>query len=550
VKEKKSLSFAHIFEVKKIAAYSFIAIISGLSGFAFITTVNGVIENLIKSGLPNEHNYLLIFSVIILTFFITRRLLSEGVINISQQIYWNMRRDIIKLVLKAPFRKVQQYKDEVYSTLTADVNNITNASLLIINFFSSIILIVACLIYMAYLSWSLFKISLSVICLGVLVYLFSVKKGNLFFSMVRDLEEDFIKVFNSILGGIKEIKVAPSKGESIYEQKLIPVIQQGKAYNERAFLNYLNSQIISQLCFYGLITFILIYAIAFLDITVSKSVNFVFVLLYLLGPIVNVMISIPHMSQAMISLNRLAKIKADLQQMETEHSEKVHILEGAKSFNKLEFKDYLYSFGADKFKIGPVNLTINRNEVIYIYGGNGAGKTTFINTLLNLYHIDSGDVYLDGTKIEQTEINKIKEMFAPVFSDFFLFDEFYGIDPLDIEKAKYYLKVFELEEKVHVKDRKFSTIDLSTGQRKRLALIQALLENKPILVLDEWAADQDPYFRNKFYTEILPLISQQEDKTVIAITHDDRYFQTANKLYKMEYGQLHLIANGVEQSIF
>ena len=106
-----------------------------------------------------------------------------------------------------------------------------------------------------------------------------------------------------------------------------------------------------------------------------------------------------------------------------------------------------------------------------------------------------------------------------------------------MEKTRSYIELFELESKVSIVENKFSTIKLSMGQRKRLALIQALLENKPIIVLDEWAADQDPYFREKFYNVILPLI-KKEGKTIIAITHDDKYFYAADHLFKMEDGKL------------
>lgn len=119
-----------------------------------------------------------------------------------------------------------------------------------------------------------------------------------------------------------------------------------------------------------------------------------------------------------------------------------------------------------------------------------------------------------------------------------MFDEFYGITNIDYDKINKYLKLFELEGKVHIKDGYFSTTHLSTGQRKRIALINTLLEDRPIIVLDEWAADQDPHFRHKFYTEIIPILVQDEDKTIIAITHDDRYYNTADTLLKMEYGKL------------
>lgn len=530
---------SRLIPTRLIIGYTMLAIISGLCSFAFIATINKLISLSLSSGpIKNPQQYLFTFLGIIVAFFITRRLLSGGIINLSQNIYWNIRRDVIKLILRAPYRKLQEYKGEVYSTLTADVGNITNASFMVITFFSSIILIVSCLVYMAYLSLILFAISLGVIALGVVVYLFRSRKSNEQFKEVRELERNFINIFNTLLHGAKEININQQKGNDIYEGNLTKVIEQGEETNTKAFLKYLNSELISQLLFYFLITFILIYAGDLLNVSLGTVVSFVFVLLYLMGPIVSVMTIMPAMNRATVSLKKMSELKAALQKLGNNHH--VQDIRDSKysNFSKLEINDFTFAFGTDKFGVGPINLSVNRNEVVFIHGGNGAGKTTFINTILKLYDLDKGEVYIDGQLIPAESIDGIKAMFAPVFSDFYLFDGFYGIKNVDLKKAAYLLKVFELEDKVSIENDRFSTIDLSTGQRKRLALISALLENRPILVLDEWAADQDPHFRRKFYTEIIPMMAEQEDKTIIAITHDDRYYDLADKLLKMEYGQL------------
>lgn len=535
--------------VRSTVGYTILAIISGLSGFAFIATINKVISLSIASGsLKNSNFYLWIFLGTTLTFFITRRWLSGGIINLSQNIYWRIRKDVIQLILKAPYRKLQEYKGEVYSTLTADVGNITNASFMVITFFSAIILIMACLVYMAYLSVILFGISLGTIAIGVALYLFRARKSNEQFKEVRELERSFIDIFTTILSGSKEINIDPQKGQDIYNRRLFGIIEKGEKTNVRAFLKYLNSELISQLLFYCLITFILIYAGGIFNIALGTIVSFVFVLLYLMGPIVSVMTILPAMSRARVSLKKMAELRNALQNF----GENKHELQdtGYNNFSRLEIRNYAFSYGAGQFSVGPINLSINRNEIVFIHGGNGAGKTTFINTILKLYDLEEGEVYIDGLPVPATAVEGVKSMFSPIFSDFYLFDEFYGIKEVNLDKAVRLLHLFELEDKVFIENGRFSTIDLSTGQRKRLALISALLESRPIIVLDEWAADQDPHFRKKFYMEILPMISKEEDKTIIAITHDDKYFPLSDKLLKMEYGQLTEINKAQLESIF
>jgi len=199
--------------------------------------------------------------------------------------------------------------------------------------------------------------------------------------------------------------------------------------------------------------------------------------------------------------------------------------------------EYYYGEQDKAFGIGPVNFEIQKGDTIFIYGGNGSGKTTFVHTVLGLRIPSAGEIRYNNILVEDDNYPDYRTAFAVVFSDFYLFNELVGLENVNMEKWEYYLQLFEIEDKVTMEKGVFSTTDLSTGQRKRLALIAALLEEKPILVMDEWAADQDPYFRRKFYTEIIPLL-KKEGFTIIAITHDDKYYHCADKLYKMDYGKL------------
>jgi len=253
-------------------------------------------------------------------------------------------------------------------------------------------------------------------------------------------------------------------------------------------------------------------------------------------------VMMPILSQANASLNRLSFLSQSLQ---TAAIEEIGEPRDISSFESLEIQDICYEHrnngdGDVSFSVGPVNFSLTAGEVVFIFGGNGSGKTTLINMMTGLYAASKGTFYLNGCKVDDTASVAYKCMFAPVFNDFHLFDEFYGTERVDEEKVKEYLSLFELEGKVEFTMGKFTTIDLSTGQRKRLALICAMLENKPILVMDEFAADQDPYFRRKFYTQILKVI-RKEGFTVIAVTHDDNYYECCDTLYKMDAGQLQVI---------
>lgn len=517
--------------------YSILSIILGLTGLVFIMLVNTMIEELIfnKAGVENK-TYIYYFIGTIAMFFFSRRILSEKIINLSQKIYWNIRKQIIYLVLKASYTKVKEKQEDIYSSLTNDVGNITNGSLLIIELISSAILIVSCFIYMAYLSLIMFVISLVVILFGVLIHFSRMKNSNKQFKVSRDLENSFIGYFNAILGGKKEIVVNPIIGLKIKSQLEI-VTEKAQKNDTKAYVGYLNTQINGQILFYLLITFTLFYSGSLLKIPVEVSISYIFVLLYILSPLAKVMVILPSMSRTLISIDKLIELKKYFEKT-NKKNDIVNNDNKTVVFETLKYEDYTFSYEESLFSIGPINFTINKGDIIFIQGANGSGKTTLMNILINVYEPKSGKIILNRNPINSSQLLSFNELFSPVFSDFYLFDEMYGIKTNDTDKINEYLRIFEIDDKITLKNNTFSTLDLSSGQRKRLALINALLEKKPIILLDEWAADQDPEFRRKFYREILPYIKER-GFTIIAITHDDKYFDSADKVFKMEYGKLY-----------
>ncbi|MBP2291309.1 ATP-binding cassette domain-containing protein [Azospirillum rugosum] len=193
--------------------------------------------------------------------------------------------------------------------------------------------------------------------------------------------------------------------------------------------------------------------------------------------------------------------------------------------------------GEPPFAVGPFDLTIRRGEVIFVTGGNGSGKSTFIKLLTGLYHPLRGRLTLDDAAIGPQRIAAYRELMATVFADFHLFARLYGLDPVDRVKAEDLMRWMEMERVTAVEGDRFGRRDLSMGQRKRLGLVAAILETKPILILDEWAADQDPHFRFKFYREVVPALKAR-GLTIVAVTHDDHYFDVADRRLHMEEGRL------------
>jgi putative ATP-binding cassette transporter len=203
----------------------------------------------------------------------------------------------------------------------------------------------------------------------------------------------------------------------------------------------------------------------------------------------------------------------------------------------------VFSYGEERggeapFVLGPISLALHPGELVFVVGGNGSGKSTFVKVLTGLYPLSEGSVTLAGTTVTDANREWYREHFSVVFSDFYLFNRLLGQTASQVERlAPQYLRLLHMEQKVTVQERTFSTTDLSQGQRKRLALVTAYLEDRPIYVFDEWAADQDPQYKEIFYHTLLPDL-RKRGKLVVVITHDDRYFHLGDQVVKLEDGKI------------
>ena len=248
--------------------------------------------------------------------------------------------------------------------------------------------------------------------------------------------------------------------------------------------------------------------------------------------------TVPPIVRAWVSVERISALGNDLEKISVEsdgHVDQDQIKKfGEITYSGLEFK-YTDIVGRPLFSVSGINFSVYPGEIIFITGGNGSGKSTLLKMLIGLYFPHSGRVEVDGLKIEN--MASIRSLFSVIFDDFHLFDRLFGISDIDSDKVKKWIGIMELEHKVQFEDGRFTTLDLSSGEKKRLGMVAAVMEDKPIYILDEWAAEQSPHFRNFFYESLLPGLKEL-GKTVIAVTHDDLYFSTADRVLKLDHGKL------------
>jgi putative ATP-binding cassette transporter len=218
-------------------------------------------------------------------------------------------------------------------------------------------------------------------------------------------------------------------------------------------------------------------------------------------------------------------------------------VEGGAGFERLRIVAVTHAYHReqedDRFVLGPIDLTIARGELLFLAGGNGSGKTTLVKLLCGLYTPESGAIELDGVPITEANRDAYRQRFSAVFADFHVFESLLGVaqDAATVARVQRYLRRLHLDRKVTIRNGRLSTVSLSQGQRRRLALLAAYLDDRPVYVFDEWAADQDPAFKAVFYLELLPEL-RAAGKTVIVVSHDDRYFHIADRVLRLEMGQL------------
>lgn len=525
------INFFPMAEEKPYFLLVILSVFSGISYALLMLIINSIIDGKIK----NQSYLLLYFIIAFIGYIFGMKIVRLNVAKIANNLVFNKRIEIVSKILKTPFEKLEIIGNErIYSCLNNDTEVISNTVGIFTIGITCIVSFVCCFAYMAFLNIKAFIITVGLLVgFGIVIYLFN-KMADKFFNQVRDIQNTFFKFINDLLNGFKELSINKDKSHEFKKDmfKSCEDYRSSRLSSEVVSTNVYFTGELMAISILGCLVFL--FPILFKDVKGNVLMDYVFLLLYLKGPLDNILNLIPRFLQARVSFQRINKVLKQIEQFEedVEHLS-MDINNFSINLNKVEYT-YKDNF-EENFKIGPIDAKFSKGELVFITGGNGSGKSTLVKLITGLYEPDDGKIFVNDMEVKHRNIS---EYISAVFSDFYIFKTLYGIDCSnkrdDINK---YLNILGLEKKVSIKNGKFNTIRLSTGQKKRLALLMSYLEDKPIYVFDEWAADQDPEFRKFFYFELLPELKQR-GKCIIAITHDDRYFNVADKIIKMESGNI------------
>ncbi|MDM8540625.1 cyclic peptide export ABC transporter [Desulfococcaceae bacterium HSG9] len=475
--------------------------------------------------------FMLTFILYIITFrAFTKRLTAQVEVYIAR-----IRLTIMERIRNIDLRSFEKLGGEtIYTALTYDVKHIAEISHLVVFTIKASISMLICTICLTFLSWSAFFLAASVAVAVGGFYVYNQLLIKKTVDRLRTQEDNLFAEIKHLLDGFKELKLNDRKNDDFFHSGIKSHCTRLRQLNLNTAQRYINNYSLAFGSWKALIVIIVLVLPLVGFFSGNMLLTFIGIILFM--PVTVLIEIAPRFFMASFSLQRLFQLEQTLAQTDQD------IPKPASPMAPSEFKEIKYDhirfcyeqIDERSFTLGPFNLTIRAGQTIFITGGNGSGKSTLLKVIIGLYAADSGKTFLNGQDIN---IYDHQCLFSIVFTDYHLFDRLYGFTDIDKARVDELLKLMQLDALVQFTDGKFSTSDLSVGQKKRMALIVAILEDKPIFVFDEWAADQDPYFKRYFYEELLAEFKAQ-GKTVIAVTHDDRFFNVADRIFRLDYGRL------------
>jgi putative ATP-binding cassette transporter len=361
-------------------------------------------------------------------------------------------------------------------------------------------------------------------------------------SALKNLRNDLFGHLRNMVNGLRELSFKKNLRRAYVNRLIEPTIENQNEIKLKNTLVINSIAKVEMVLMMGALAFGVYFAHRSTAFESTEFMAFLALALFLIAPMTKINSFLRVMNKTSVALEQIDELGIGLRKVKgPKHQPILHDQwnhhDPILSFSQVEHT-YVLEDIHDSFTLGPLDLEVMENETVFIIGGNGSGKTTLIQLLTGLYDLSSGSITYKNVTITESLMDDYQNRFAALFVNDFVFKILYHIDEKAVNKyGQRYLDLLDLSEKVSIIDHEFSTINLSYGQRKRLNLVMAMLEDKEIYVFDEWAANQDPYFKSIFYNQVLGGLKSR-GKTVFVISHDDSYFDVADRIVKLEDGKI------------
>lgn len=515
------------------AAIILLSLCSAVLSVAIIAFVNWRMIAVAKPQLGD----LLQFFALLMLLLVCAGASQVSLHRLGHRFVYGLRLSLARRVLLTDIEQLERLGlPRLLTALSTDMRNLTIAFVYLPELIYGLILSLAAFAYLLWLSPPLFGVTLLWLSMTLLLGAFFVTRVNRHIRQLREAEDRLYSDYQALIDGRKELALNQRRGQHLLDEELMV---NAEAYRHHVTLadtfnglagNWANVMVLGSIG----VVFFCAAGLGWAEPAIAAT--FALCVLFLRAPLVASVAALPHLLTARVSLDKIdslalaAEADRSLPPLPVRHWQQL----------QLRGIEYAYPAAGDEqgFDVGPLDFELRRGELVFIVGGNGSGKSTFARLLTGLQRPSGGQVLLDGQALAEEQRPAYRQLFASVFTDFHLFARLLGPEgEAQPESAGFWLERLRLQHKVRIEGGRLSDTRFSQGQRKRLALLLALLEERDLLLLDEWAADQDPQFRQLFYRELLPQLKAM-GKTVVAITHDDHYFDQADRLLKMDGGRL------------
>jgi putative ATP-binding cassette transporter len=521
----------------KVLAATLVAALSGAASAALVA----IISYALSGHTQDLARWAWIFAALALLALLSRIASQIMLIHLAQGAIFQLRMQLSRQILNVPLADLERTGPaRLLAALTDDVVTIAEAIHGLPFLCFSLATVAGCLAYLAWLSWS---VTFSVVLLmlpGVLAYQALQRRALGALSLARDSQDALFEAFRGLTDGAKELKLHQERRLAFLNTAVQASAHRSRQQNFLGIALFSVAGAWSQLLLLALVGGVVFLLPSLVQVDVATVTAYSLTILYMLRPVDFILHILPSLARASVSLKKIDALGLTLSHVTTEASlPEPPLTEQWQPLELIGVQRAYQSADDDRhFTLGPLDLALEPGEILFITGGNGSGKSTLVKVLVGLYPPDQGTITLGGKVIDASRRDWYRQHFSVVFADFYLFYQLYGLDPAQIaDRSAHYLSRLRLERQVQLTGNELKTAGLSQGQRKRLALLTAYLEDRPIYVFDEWASDQDPTFKDIFYTQLLDEL-RRRGKSVVVVSHDDRYYHVADRVVKLEEGRI------------
>lgn len=542
-------SILQVFQQKSKYFYVFLCVLGGVSSLLYsgiLFFINNSIGSKALPGLSEavaEYDWI-IFSGLVLLSLIIGRIFQTYIVRLTNDFLLQFELTVLNKVRFATYQAYNRVGEQRVYTAIQDVKVLGQFPATFVNAFNNAIILICGLVYLFIIAPVGGIAILSVMFVLLVVYLARNKSINNDLNTLRDLNNEYYRYLRDLLGGFKEVKMGVNRNDNLYEDYLKRNLTNSKDLNVSASVRYVDNELFGSFSWYAVLGTIIFALPRLLDYTGPQIASLVVVILFLMGPVATMISLVPFATRYNIAYQRLLGLEKEINAKFYGELAHGNLTDINSTFESIRFEDVEFEYKDPKmetiFKLGPVNLEIRKGETIFITGGNGSGKSTFMNLLTGLIRPSSGSIYLNGHRINEERYPYYSNQISAIFTNPHLFGENYDRFPIHSkdEALREHIEKMELNGIVRIDDhRKHIDGNLSRGQQKRLALILTMLEEREVIVLDEWAAEQDPEFRAYFYRNLLEDF-KSAGKTILAVTHDDAYFDKADRRIRFDFGKI------------